>query len=71
MSNKLTIEERILRIEKQIPVSVQGTILQRILTETGKAWSLGLGGLQEPKVFFIGDDINICLEKAEKEFVEL
>jgi hypothetical protein len=70
MKKILTMEERILRIEKQIPVSVQGTILQRILTETGKAWSLGLGGLQEPKIFFIGDDINICLRKAEKELIK-
>ena len=63
----MNVEERILQLEKKVS-SPAGTTLNRIFSEEGLEWSLGLGQLQAPKRYYTGKTIEECLEKAEKNF---
>lgn len=63
----MTITERIEAIEKLIP-GLPGTQISRVMHEEsgkGVCWSLGLGGLGQPKRFFGGPTIEDCLDQAE------
>ena len=64
----MNLEERIINLEK-IVGGVPGTILQKNLKEieyTGSEWTLGIGKSSCPKIFFKGDIIEECVQKAEK-----
>ena len=62
------IDEEIYKLELNQTVyqNVPGTILQRVLTKEGVGWTLGFGGMKDPKFYFTGNTIRECLEKAKK-----
>lgn len=65
----MSIDERIQHLEnkfKMYPGQVSGTILTRVLTPTQLMWSLGLGGMSQPKTFFEAPTIEECLHLAEQ-----
>jgi len=59
------LETAIAQIESRYP-GVPGTVLSRVLTEDGPAWTVGFGALQQPKEFFTGETIAEALFKAEE-----
>ena len=66
---KNSIEKRIFLLERQFGYTdgrVPGTIISRILTPKSIEWSLGLGLMNERKMFFTGKTISECVKKAEE-----
>ena len=66
---RMTIEQRIKRLEKRDGSPVPGTQITRYLAavEGTTNWSLALGGMWLKKRFFYALTIEACLRKAEKE----
>jgi hypothetical protein len=64
---ELTVDERIAEIEKHYhPGAVPGTMLSRVMGSKGVVeWSLGIGALQAPKLFYTGATVDEVLTKAE------
>lgn len=69
----LTIDERILAIEAELPFkSMPGTTLSRVFKETqGVEWCLALGAIQMPKTFFKGPTIEDVVAQGEKAVAEM
>ncbi len=65
----MTIDERISRLENLTPSTVKGTTITRILDKVGLKWSLGLGAMHEPKLFYVGETIEEILTLAENELL--
>lgn len=63
-SKDTDLEERLVGLESC--GSVPGTVLARALLEDGIGWSLGVGGLQQPKKFFYGSTIEDVIQQAEE-----
>lgn len=65
----MNIDERIARLEEKIPSILKGTIIQRCLKPgdgAGIHWSIAIGVMTEPKLFFYGDTIHEALLEAEE-----
>ncbi len=64
----MTIDEQLAKLEKEYQgqiSSVPGTQLVRCcLPEGGIGWSLALGDMSSPKIFFYGDSIESVLKQA-------
>jgi hypothetical protein len=60
----LHLETIINQMEARYP-GVSGTVISRTLTENGVEWSVGFGGMSQPKKFFTGATIADALFKAE------
>lgn len=69
----LTIDERILAIEAELPYqSMPGTTLSRAFKETqGVEWVLALGPIQMPKTFFRGPTIEDVVSQGEAAVAEM
>lgn len=69
---KKSLTDRILVLEKKAPYAhIPGTTLSRSISPKdggGFEWTLGLGGMGLPKVFFTGKTIEDAVKKAEKHF---
>jgi hypothetical protein len=62
------VSARIAALEKLTPPGgVKGTALNRVLGEKGEGWTLSIGQLNAPKLFFTGDTIEDVLSQAEAE----
>ena len=60
------VSARIAALEKFSPPGhVKGTALNRVLGENGERWTLSLGLLNAPKLFFTGDTLEDVLSQAE------
>jgi hypothetical protein len=62
----LHLETIINQMEARYP-GVPGTVISRTLTDNGVEWSVGFGGMSQPKKFFTGATITDALFKAEAE----
>jgi hypothetical protein len=60
------VSTRIAALEKFTPPGmVKGTTLGRVLGQQGERWTLAIGALSAPKMFFTGDSIEEVLSQAE------
>lgn len=65
----MSIDERILRIEQQLKLTVPGTSISRQLApERGMQWVIGFGQIHMPKEFFTGKTIEEALTCAENKY---
>lgn len=63
MSNSQSMDDRILLLEEFFGC---GTQIKRVLAEkSGYEWSLGVGRLNMPKLFFTGPSIEAVVCEAE------
>jgi hypothetical protein len=76
-----TLDQRVDLLESRSGVGVHGTIIQRILIDTALlpqkgleplhdrqshlVWTLGIGGLLDPKMWVYGHTIEESIQKAE------
>ena len=68
----MNIEERISRLESKIyNPTIPGTSIARIITDDGMGWTLGLGPMSQPKMWFNGKSIEECISLAEKELLDI
>jgi hypothetical protein len=63
------------RLKELIPfgAGVPGTTITRVMNmfpKSGYHWSLAIGPMSCPKVFFEGDTIEQCVIQAEKMFLD-
>lgn len=64
----MSIDERILKLEKIHSPTVPGTTISRQLKQdTGMQWCIGFGQMYLPKYFYTGDTIEEALTKAEND----
>jgi hypothetical protein len=70
----ISLDERISKLEslfRSWPGAVPGSILARqLLPDVGLCWSLGLGGMQMPKIFFSGPTIDDVISQAENYILD-
>lgn len=68
----MNTEERIVALEKKLCHINPGTILSRARHPTeGLIWSLAIGAMNKPKLFYTGKTINELLTTAEKSINRL
>ena len=67
----MNIEERLVRLEQQLNISVPGTIIYRSMKPgRGFEWGVAIGVMGMPKQFFLGDSIEEAIQNAEKELLK-
>lgn len=68
----MKIEARIDLLELKMG-GVPGTIIQRILSPdgVGVVWVVGIGRMQDPKVYGVGSTISLALDDVEVRLKEV
>ena len=65
---KMTLDERILRLESRLQPKLPGTQIMRVMKpERGFQWCVGVGLMNEVKLFFYGETIEEAVSKAEED----
>lgn len=63
----MTIPQRIARLEAKACPRLPGTIINRAMHPvSGTWWSVGIGPMERPKLWFHGETIGAALKLAEK-----
>lgn len=65
-SKPKTIEGIIRILEHTLVGTAPGTVISRIITVDGMAWSVGIGAMNCPKRYFIHKDLKKALIRAKK-----